>query len=84
MWCDNGLKECISSYNDQGSNVFICFKDATKAFDRVNHGDLLKLLCKKKVPRYIVCILHYWYSNQTGKVKWDNSVTTSFSVTNGV
>ena len=35
--CNMVLKEAIRSYKSKGSSVFVCFMDASKAFDRVNH-----------------------------------------------
>ena len=38
--CIFALKEILDKYNRQNSTMFICFIDASKAFDRVNHGKL--------------------------------------------
>ena len=35
--CTYILKQCISYYRNRGSQVFTCFLDATKAFDRLNY-----------------------------------------------
>ena len=37
------LKETIKCYLDASSPVFVCFLDASKAFDRVNHAKLFKI-----------------------------------------
>lgn len=39
--CIYALKEIVSTYKRKNSTVFMCFLDASKAFDRVNHGKLL-------------------------------------------
>ena len=36
--CIFALKEMVAKYVNQNSTVFMCFLDASKAFDRVNHG----------------------------------------------
>ena len=36
------LKEVIELYKSQSSSVYVCFMDASKAFDRVNHWTLFK------------------------------------------
>ncbi len=77
------LKELLSDYKRKNSSVFMCFLDASKAFDRVNHGKLFKKL-SEGVPKYIVRILSYWYAHQTMQVKWDDCVSTPFQVSNGV
>ena len=66
------------------SCVYTCFLDASKAFDRVNHTILFEKLEKRGVPSYILRLLIYWYKNQDMCVKWGNSISDSFSVSNGV
>ena len=36
------LNEVIAFYKPQSSSVYVCFMDASKAFDRVNHWTLFK------------------------------------------
>ncbi|XP_058650707.1 uncharacterized protein LOC131551670 [Onychostoma macrolepis] len=38
--CIYALKEIVNKYRDKNSSVFMCFIDASKAFDRVNHAKL--------------------------------------------
>ncbi len=58
------LKEIIDLYRRLNGSVFVCFLDASKAFDKVNHSALFKNLDVRYVPRYILRILIYWYKNQ--------------------
>lgn len=62
----------------------MCFLDISKAFHHVNHGKLLKKLSEAGVPKYTIRILSYWYAHQTLQVKWDDWVSASFQVSNGV
>jgi len=78
------LKETISYYKSLGSPVYLCFLDARKAFDRVNHWTLLKNLIEKGVPIHIVKLLLYWYRTQKVIIKWGKSVSDSFTTSNGI
>ena len=82
--CIYVLKEAIDFYVGQQSSVYLCFLDASKAFDRVNHHVLFDKLVKKSVPGYLVRILIYWYTNQTMTIRWGSMMSESFNVSNGV
>ena len=78
------LKETINYYTKQGSPVYVCFLDASKAFDRVCHSKLFQILSERGVPSPYLKLLIQWYTSQKMGVKWANSTSDSFSVTNGV
>jgi len=59
----------VNKYKDKNSTVFMCFIDASKAFDRVNHAKLFSKMRERGVPEYIVRILAYWYAHQLLQVK---------------
>ena len=82
--CIYVLKEAVDFYVSQKSSVYLCFLDASKAFDRVNHHVLFDKLIKRGVPSYLVRILCYWYSNQKMSVRWGSIMSDSFNVSNGV
>ena len=54
--CIYVLKESIDRYVEQESSVYMCFLDASKAFDRVNHFSLFTKLINRGVPGYLVRI----------------------------
>ena len=82
--CVFALKEVIRHYHTQGSHIFVCYLDATAAFDRISYSVLFKKLIKRSVPLYIVRILYFWYFNQLVCVRWNQTLSYTFRVTNGV
>ncbi len=78
------FKEMVDGYLKLNSSIFACFLDASKAFDRVCHNILFEKLAKRGIPCYILRILMYWYANQTFCVRWGDSISNNFKVTNGV
>ena len=68
----NHFNETISMDLKSYENVyFLVFVDiatrfcVAKAFHRVRHDLLLTKLNRVEVPLYIICILKYWYHDQT-------------------
>ena len=53
------FKNIIEYYVSNNSPVYVCFLDASKAFDRVNHGILLGKLTSRNVPIVIVNLLKF-------------------------
>ena len=82
--CIFTLKETINYYNRLGSSVFIAFLDLEKAFDKVNHEKLFKILLKRRTSLYIVEFLMYWYAQQQFQIKWNGKLSQGFRTTNGI
>ena len=82
--CIYSLKEIIGSYSKLNGCVFSCFLDASKAFDRVKHSMLFTKLLRRGAPGYIIRLLMFWYAHQTMCVRWGSSVSSKFTVSNGV
>ena len=82
--CIYVLKEIVDKYRSLNGGLYMCFLDASKAFDRVKHSVLFDKLVQRGVPGYIVRILCYWYAQQTMCVRWGSSISASFRVSNGV
>ena len=77
------LKEIIDLYRTLNGSVFVCFLDAIKAFDRINHRTLFKNLSERGVLVYIQCTMNikiYWYHNQTTCIRWGELLSTKFKV----
>ena len=79
--CTGTVKNIVSHYRFRGSSVFTCFLDASKAFDLVN---LFKRLLDKHMPHPLVRFLLSWYQSQFMSVRWGDSLSAPFSVSNGV
>ena len=82
--CIYTLREYIELYRKRSTTVFVTFLDASKAFDRLDHWLLFKKLIKRKVPLFFVRLLIVWYSLQRIHIRWGNTFSTSFCVSNGV
>ena len=82
--CTSVVKEVIDYYVSNGSNVFVCALDASKAFDRVNHEKLFQLLLKRNIPGVIIRFLLDSYTRQQAYVKWNNATSDAIFMKNGV
>ena len=60
--CAGTVKNVVSRYIHNGTSVFGCFLDASKAFDLVDHDILFNILLDKGLPVVVVRFLWFWYS----------------------
>ena len=74
----------IEHYNKNGSVVYGCAMDLSKAFDLVEWVDLFNTLMEKNVEPVFLRILLSIYKNQSCDVKWNGKFSNRFSVSNGV
>ena len=84
--CTGLIKNVIARYNFNDSEVYACFLNASKAFDRVDHHLLFKKLLQRNLPPVIVRSLLSWCTDQNVCIRWNKSLSNKFiiSVTNGV
>ena len=65
-------------------DVYICFIDYKKAFDRVNHSKMIECLSGIGVDGKDLRIIATLYWEQTGIVKIEGGVTSEFKIKRGV
>ena len=64
--------------------MYVLALDATKAFDRVQFGKLFETLLKRNFNCIYMRLLFIMYKSQTLRVRFNNTYSDYFSVTNGV
>jgi hypothetical protein len=77
-------REVISYYNTNGSHVYACLLDCSKAFDKIKYDILFHKLIKRGLSPVIIRMLLYSYTHSQVRVKWNGEMSDSFGVTNGV
>ena len=78
------LKQVIDFYKSNGSPLYLCYLDLSKAFDRVDHSLLFRKLLRRKLPAAIVRMLQNWYCTQSFRIQWGKVLSRPFNVSNGV
>ena len=67
-----------------GSPVYMCMLDASKVFDRVNLLTLFKTLFSRGMCPIYLRLLMKIYEEQQMLIRWNNSVSDYFTISNGV
>jgi len=62
--CIFTLKSIIDYYISSSSPIYVCYLDASKAFDRINYWCLFDKLLARNVPKLFVRFLMVWYCSQ--------------------
>ena len=76
--------ESISYFSRNNSDVYACFMDMKKAFDKVKHSVLFQKLVERRLSPIFMRLLIVMYMSQTARVKWEGTLSETFSITNGV
>ena len=76
--------ETIDYFMNNGSEVFICTMDMSKAFDNVKHSTLFQKLLNRDIPKIYLRLLMRMYSQQSANVRWNNVKSRQFPISNGV
>lgn len=86
-----GTREALFSINvlfqkcrDQQKKVYSCFIDYEKAFDRVNHVKLMRILEGMGLDKNDITIIKNLYWNQTATVRYNDTKTEEATIERGV
>ena len=60
------------------------FIDYVKAFDRVDHNKLWKILQEMEIPDHLTCLLRNMYANQEATARTGHGKTDCFQIVKGV
>jgi hypothetical protein len=82
--CTFALKQVLEYYTSLSSPVYLCYMDASKAFDRLNYWNLFSKLLQRNIPKLIIRLLVFWYSTQQCVIRWGSQISNPFLVSNGV
>ena len=69
---------------DLGKDVYICFIDYTKAFDRVQHSKIIECLSEIGIDDKDLQIITKTYWEQTAVVRTEHGIKEEFQVKKGV
>ena len=78
------LKEAVNNYLGKKGEAVTCYIDFSKAFDRVNHYKLGRILIDKNVPCDIVKLLIMYFRNQTARINWNLNKGDFHNIESGV
>ena len=65
-------------------NIYFCFIDYAKAFDRVDYNKLWKILKEMGIPDHLTCLLRNLYADQEATVRTGHGTTDWFQTAKGV
>ena len=82
--CVSSIFETANHYVSSAGAAHVCMLDASKAFDRVNLLTLFRKLHNRSMCPLFLRFLIHSYCNQKMRVKWNGSLSGTFSASNGV
>ena len=65
-------------------NIYLCFIDYAKVFDRVDHNKLWKIIQGMGIPDHFICLLRNLYAGQEATVRTGHGTTDWFQTGKGV
>ena len=74
----------IEKVKEFQKNIYFCLIDCAKAFDRVDHNKLWKILKEMGIPDHLTCLLRSLYAGQEATVRTGHGTTDWFQIGKGV
>ena len=81
--CSWLVQEVVGHYLRNGSNPIITVLDCSKAFDTCRFSTLFSKLMDTGMPPVVVRTFMFMYQQQFAWVKWGQSVSNMFNISNG-
>ena len=81
--CSWAVIETVNYFLRNGSDVFGCSMDKSKAFDLCQFSILFRKMMRS-ISLVFVRLIIYMYVSQFSNVRWNNETSASFAVSNGV
>src|SRR5437867_4897837 len=69
---------------EMNKNIYLCFIDYQKAFDRVRHEKLVEIMKNAGIPELERRLIINLYWEQQAMVRWENDTTRTFKIRRGV
>jgi hypothetical protein len=82
--CSWVVTETVNYFLRNGSEVYSCLCDMSKAFDLVKHSVLFQKLMVSGIPMIFLRLLLCIYLLQSANVRWNGKCSEFFPLTNGV
>ena len=73
-----------SKKQESSKKKHFCFIDYAKAFDRVDHHKLWKILQEMGIPDHLICLLRNLYAGQEATIRTGHGTTGWFHIGKGV
>ena len=83
VMCTWAALETVDYFLKNGSEVFTCATDMSKAFDLTLYSLMFSKMLAAGLPPVMVRLLIYIYMYQVANVRWNGEVSGSFTVKNG-
>jgi hypothetical protein len=78
------LLEKLNGMKEECQDAYIIFIDYSKAFDNVDHNELLRTLVKMGFPIHLIALIQSLYTDQSATIRWNGSHTEPFKIAKGV